>query len=351
MNRPRLPKPLPLSPVQSDPAPPGLSSETTIEIDGEKLKIRAIELEKLKEIGRGQYGRVEKMLHRPTQRILAVKLITLLNEHVNRSQIQRELEVGYQTTSPCVLMCYGGLIHDSEVFILMELMDTSLENLRAQVYGANKSIPESLLAYMTQRVVTGLQFLRREKSIIHRDVKPSNMLANRQGLVKVCDFGVSGKLMKSFALSNVGSNRYLAPERINPQTDQAFSILSDVWSLGLSVMELATGELCYADTNSLFQQLDRVDSGRRKDQQPGQLPIEWRTPFPVVKGDPLRLPTDGRFSQALQDFISRCLMKKESDRADYVQLLESDFLRSVDVAAGQKQLSEFLPQFIDGNAT
>ncbi|GAA51620.1 dual specificity mitogen-activated protein kinase kinase 6 [Clonorchis sinensis] len=328
MNRPRLPKPLPLSPVQTDPAPPGLSSETTIEIDGEKLKIRAVELEKLKEIGRGQYGRVEKMLHRPTQRILAVKLITLLNEHVNRSQIQRELEVGYQTTSPCVLMCYGGLIHDSEVFILMELMDTSLENLRAQVYGANKSIPESLLAYMTQRVVTGLQFLRREKSIIHRDVKPSNMLANRQGLVKVCDFGVSGKLMKSFALSNVGSNRYLAPERINPQTDQAFSILSDVWSLGLSVMELATGELCYADTNSLFQQLDRV-----------------------VKGDPLRLPTDGRFSEALQDFISRCLMKKESDRADYVQLLESDFLRSVDVAAGQKQLSEFLPQFIDGNAT
>lgn len=319
----------PINPVQLQPAvldqlPPGLSTEAEIVVDGERLKIHARELETLAEIGRGQYGRVERMLHRPSQRVFAVKWIALYQEHTNRAQIQKDLSVGQNTTCPCVVMCYGGLLHDSEVLVLMELMDISLEMLRTKVYVTDQVIPEHNLAYIVHRVVTGLEYLRSQLRIMHRDVKPSNMLANREGLVKVCDFGISGDLVKSSAPTNVGTNRYLAPERINPKPDQAYRIQSDVWSLGLSVIELATGELCYKDMDNVFQQLEAV-----------------------VQNDPPQLPANDRFSDEIREFTSKCLVKDFTERASYLDLLNTPFLMSVDIEVGQKSLSYFLAPFLD----
>lgn len=73
---------------------------------------------------------------------------------------------------------------------------------------------------------------------IFRDVKPSNILMRRNGEIKLCDFGASGKLIDSVAHSFVGSRSYMAPERIS---GQSYNTSSDVWSLGLTLIELATG--------------------------------------------------------------------------------------------------------------
>lgn len=70
------------------------------------------------------------------------------------------------------------------------------------------------------------------------DVKPSNILMRRNGEIKLCDFGASGKLIDSVAHSFVGSRSYMAPERIS---GQSYNTSSDVWSLGLTLIELATG--------------------------------------------------------------------------------------------------------------
>ena len=70
------------------------------------------------------------------------------------------------------------------------------------------------------------------------DIKPSNILINSRGDVKLCDFGVSGQLIDSMANSFVGSRSYMSPERLR---GSAYTIASDIWSLGLSLLELALG--------------------------------------------------------------------------------------------------------------
>ena len=65
-------------------------------------------------------------------------------------------------------------------------------------------IPELVCGTIAQRVVTGLLYLLKEFKIIHRDVKPSNILVNSAGEVKICDFGVSGKLEESLLMTFVG---------------------------------------------------------------------------------------------------------------------------------------------------
>ena len=77
---------------------------------------------------------------------------------------------------------------------------------------------------------------------MHRDVKPSNILVNTEGYIKLCDFGVSTQLVDSIARTYVGTNAYMAPERV---IGRDYTIYSDVWSFGLSLCELATGQFPY----------------------------------------------------------------------------------------------------------
>ena len=94
----------------------------------------------------------------------------------------------------------------------MELMDTSLEKFYKFVYDTKKEeIPEAILGQIVVATVNALNYLKDKHSILHRDVKPSNILINRSGEVKICDFGISGKLVNSLAATrDVGCRMYMA---------------------------------------------------------------------------------------------------------------------------------------------
>ena len=153
----------------------------------------------------------------------------------------------------------------------MELLDSSMAQVSEIVYNKmNERIPEDILGKMTvavsedithihtmvtfffDQVIKALYFLQKELKIIHRgypsisyyiydfpvDVKPSNILVSKVGEFKLCDFGISGKLVDSIARTmDVGCRPYMAPERIDPaKACQGYTIQSDVWSYGITLV-------------------------------------------------------------------------------------------------------------------
>src|SRR5579859_7282654 len=156
---------------------------------------------------------------------------------------------------------------------------------------------ENILAWVTSCTVRGLKYLKDNLNIIHRgtppfpplplppgfkpsiltlDVKPTNILVNTKGDVKLCDFGVSGNLVASLAKTNIGCQSYMAPERIRGDNAAGsiitYSVQSDIWSLGLSILEIAKGVYPYPPEtyNSVFAQLSAIVDG-----EPPALPEEF----------------------------------------------------------------------------
>merc|ERR1719285_240546 len=109
-----------------------------------------------------------------------------------KKQIITELKILHDCNSPYIVGFYGAFHSDGEINICMEYMDGGSLDL---VIKKNGKIPEQHLRKITYAVLRGLQYLREKHQIIHRDVKPSNILVNSSGEIKICDFGVSGQLM------------------------------------------------------------------------------------------------------------------------------------------------------------
>ncbi|GAA5876292.1 hypothetical protein JCM8547_008879, partial [Rhodosporidiobolus lusitaniae] len=115
----------------------------------------------------------------------------------------------------------------------------SLDNIYKKV----GPIPEPILGKIALAVVSGLTYLYEVHKIMHRDVKPSNILLNSFGQIKICDFGVSGELINSVADTFVGTSTYMSPERIS---GDPYTVKSDVWSLGITLVELAIGRFPFS---------------------------------------------------------------------------------------------------------
>ena len=193
--------------------------------------------------------------------VMAMKEIRLELDEAKFAAIIMELDILHRCISPFIVDFYGAFFQEGAVYICMEYMDGgSIDKL----YG--DGIPEGVLRKITVSTVMGLKALKDEHNIIHRDVKPTNILVNSKGQIKICDFGVSGNLVASIAKTNIGCQSYMAPERIasggvaqagaNPGGG-TYSVQSDVWSLGLTIVECAMGQYPYPPEtyNNIFSQL------------------------------------------------------------------------------------------------
>ena len=152
-----------------------------------------------------------------------------------------------------------------------------------------------------------MHYLYNEHKILHRDIKPSNILVNSRGQIKLCDFGVSGELINSIANTFVGTSTYMAPERIK---GAQYSVKSDVWSLGLSLLELAIGRFPF-DT-------DGSSAGTRASAGPmGILDLLQK----IVNEPAPRLPKNAAFPRSLELMIEHCLIKDPDRRPSPEDLL------------------------------
>jgi len=151
----------------------------------------------------------------------------------------RELSFNKQIASDYICKYYGAFVDDSTstVSIAMEFCEGgSLDGVYREVRKFGGRTGEKVLGKVAEGVLHGLTYLHGRR-IIHRDIKPSNILLCRDGQVKLCDFGVSGDTgTGGNADTFIGTSYYMAPERI---TGQQYNITSDVWSLGVSILEVA----------------------------------------------------------------------------------------------------------------
>ena len=219
------------------------------------------DFQKVAELGAGNGGVVHLVCHKASGLEMALKLIHLEVKPAIQKQIMRELKVLHDCSSPYIVGFYGAFSSDGEISICMENMDAGSLDL---VMKKAQKIPEEILGIVSRSVILGLKYLRETHKIIHRDVKPSNILVNSRGEIKLCDFGVSGQLIDSMANSFVGTRSYMAPERLQ---GSKYTVLSDIWSLGLSLIEMAIGRYPIPPLNStqISSIFDR-DSGSGKPQ-------------------------------------------------------------------------------------
>ncbi|XP_044761711.1 dual specificity mitogen-activated protein kinase kinase dSOR1-like [Coccinella septempunctata] len=279
------------------------------------------DFENLGELGSGNGGVVIKVRHKTSGLIMARKLIHLEVKPAVKKQIIRELKVLHECNFAHIVGFYGAFYIDGEISICMEYMDAGSLDLILKKAGR---IPENILGKITCAVLKGLSYLRDKHSIIHRDVKPSNILVNSSGEIKICDFGVSGQLIDSMAESFVGTRSYMSPERLQ---GTHYSVQSDIWSLGLSLVEMAIG--MYPIPPPDAKTLAAIFGSHR---DPNAEPI---CPRPmaifelldyIVNEQPPKLPA-GIFTNDFKDFVDKCLRKNPDERADLRSLQNHSWIK------------------------
>ena len=169
-----------------------------------------------------------------------------------------------------------------------------------------------VLGKITESILGGLVYLYEVHRIIHRDIKPSNVLINSRGEIKLCDFGVATETVNSIANTFVGTSTYMAPERIK---GEAYTVKSDVWSVGLTIMESAIGRFPF----------DAAPGDPRQSTAPmGILDLLQQ----IVLEPAPHLPESDAFPPSLHDFVAKCLLKDPAERPTPRQLYDkNEFLQ------------------------
>ena len=262
----------------------------------------------VKSLGHGNSGHVDLMKDRE-ENFYAVKKMLRTGRSEKDTQIKRELQSIMKTwdlSIEYIIRFIGYMISDYEIWVMMEVMDTCFGKL-LDLLGEKESIPEHVIGSLSASVVKALHHLKSKHKMIHRDVRPTNILVDRNGSIKLCDFGISRTLVNSTAFSvDAGNKFYLAPERLTSRRNN-YNIKSDVWSLGITLIELATGRNPYYDCKSEFAATERI-----------------------ITEPPPSLPEG--FSPEFKDFVASCLQKDPDNRPDYEKLMRMEFFRKYDKA-------------------
>ncbi|KAI8806615.1 kinase-like domain-containing protein [Cladochytrium replicatum] len=267
-------------------------------VRGSKVKLTDADLEFIAEIGSGSGGCVSLCRYKGKNSILARKVAVVDESARPRAErkLLRELKILRLCKSPYIVEFYGAFAFEGEISICMEYMDLgSLEN----VYKVVGPFREDIIAHITVAVLNGLVYLFNLNRIVHRDIKPSNILINTKGEVKLADFGVAKELVNSVAATFTGTQGYLAPERINGRCEH--SIESDIWSLGIALMELALARFPLPPDGNPFSS-----------------PIEMLN---YIETEPSPTLPPGRFSTEFNSFVNACLMKDVEARPKPEQLM------------------------------
>ncbi|CAK9079342.1 unnamed protein product [Durusdinium trenchii] len=228
--------------LRHNPSGMRVSPDKGVVLDGQEYRLspQDIDLDRSCTLGTGAGGVVQAGVHKPTGMRVAIKTVKVDHKE-KREQMLKEIKgLVLAAGCPYLVQWYAGFVGKDTglVHVVVELMDRgSLADLRRRCAGP---VPPEQLACVAAQVVRGLAHLQ-SRRLLHRDVKPENVLHNSLGQVKLTDFGISKDLTSTagVAASFVGTANYMSPERA---LGKDYSFRSDVWSAGMVVLEMANGK-------------------------------------------------------------------------------------------------------------
>uniref|UniRef100_F7E017 non-specific serine/threonine protein kinase n=1 Tax=Callithrix jacchus TaxID=9483 RepID=F7E017_CALJA len=198
----------------------------------------------LEKLGEGSYGSVYKAIHKETGQIVAIKQVPVESD---LQEIIKEISIMQQCDSHHVVKYYGSYFKNTDLWIVMEYCGAG--SVSDIIRLRNKTLTEDEIATILQSTLKGLEYLHFMRKI-HRDIKAGNILLNTEGHAKLADFGVAGQLTDTMAKRNtvIGTPFWMAPEVIQ---EIGYNCVADIWSLGITAIEMAEGKPPYADIHPM----------------------------------------------------------------------------------------------------
>ncbi|KAJ9441948.1 Mitogen-activated protein kinase kinase 2 [Diplonema papillatum] len=273
-------------------------------------------------LGSGAGGKVTLCKNRKTGEILAKKTVVLLDDN-KMKEVMREVSALRKHDCQHLVRFYGVYFSRQEhsTNFLLEYMDVgSLQDVTRANEQFNCSMDTSILALIMRQAVAGLKYIHHTLKMIHRDLKPGNLLLSSDGAVKVSDFGISrdlGDSSTNYAETYVGTLLFMAPEMT--RVSRRYTNKIDIWALGISAIELATGEHPFRSSGegTFLEHFQRMQNYQ------------------------LELPASVR--PEVRNFIEGCVQQDPEARMDCAKLLSTAWLKDTEV---EHQTPEFHMKYL-----
>uniref|UniRef100_A0A8C1E665 non-specific serine/threonine protein kinase n=1 Tax=Cyprinus carpio carpio TaxID=630221 RepID=A0A8C1E665_CYPCA len=296
------------------------------EIDLSALRDPAGIFELVELVGNGTYGQVYKGRHVKTGQLAAIKVMDVTGDEEEEIKAEINMLKKYSHHRN-IATYYGAFVKknppgvDDQLWLVMEFCGAgSVTDLIKNTKG--NSLKEEWTAYICREILRGLTHLHQHK-VIHRDIKGQNVLLTENAEVKLVDFGVSAQLDRTVGRRNtfIGTPYWMAPEVIacDENPDATYDFKSDLWSLGITAIEMAEGAPPLCDMHPMRA-----------------LFLIPRNPAPRLKSK--------KWSKKFQSFIESCLVKNHNQRPSTEQLMKHPFIKDL---PNERQIRIQLKDHID----
>mmetsp|Transcript_6716 Transcript_6716/g.9487 ORF Transcript_6716/g.9487 Transcript_6716/m.9487 type:complete len:474 (-) Transcript_6716:1273-2694(-) len=336
----------------SDPTPPateGNAASTSITgTDGNATTQQpwptdSTQYRLLSKIGQGAFASVYKgVLTEDETRDCAIKVLNLDHCETNLVEIRQEVQAMRLSLHDNVLPCYTAFVSDVNLWLVTPLMQKGsslhlLQTARRIARKENKIIPhmEEHICYILHQALVGLQYIHSQGQI-HRDMKGGNILLDADGHVRIADFGVSGWLVeggchKGQAKTFVGTPCWMAPEVM--EQIHGYDYKADIWSLGITALELAKGYAPYARYPPMKVLILTIQED----------PPSLETYDNADEIDELDAPTEDegeQWSKSFKSLVALLLQKDPTKRPTCDELLQSQFFSPMNVAERKEAIKD-----------